>query len=163
MTSRNYDFPQAAGAKGGPAIRLRRPFVFAPKVVITDHEQDLILNVLCDYAALGVYLALVAQTDFQTGAGLTHYQTLEAMGQQPKPERGGRRRQGVTRDMLRRIVDDLESIGLLARDRYNNFAQGQLRYVLPYRAFLADEWKKTSAQRNKPPMLAPKQKARKPA
>lgn len=158
-----YGYPQAAGAKGGPELRLPKPFVFPPKVAITDHEQHLILNVLHDYAALGVYLALIAQTDFQTGRGLTHYTTLEPMGQQPRPERGGRRRQGVTRDMLRRIVADLELVGLLSRDRAGNFANGQLHFVLPYRAYLHDEWKKTLAQRNKAPKLAPIPKARKAA
>lgn len=160
---KGYGYPQAAGAKGGPDILPPLPFKLTPKTVITEYEGDLIYRVLQSHEALGVYYTLLQQIDFQTGRGVTHYQTLEAMGTQPKPQQGGRRRQVLTRDMYRRIIAELEQVGLLTRDRQGNFANGQLHFVLPYRAYLADEWKKTVAQRNKALRLPLKEKARKPA
>lgn len=158
----SHGFGPAAGTNQGPDPR---PVMikFPPRVTLTDAELHIIGNVLREFAAGGLYMMLATHCTFDTGEVLTTYAHLLTIGgMPPQPERG-RRRKTVTYEQLRRILRDLEAAGLVRREPTNNAAQGQLRLWLPHRAALADQWKKTLAQRNKTQGLAQGQKARKAA
>lgn len=133
--------------------------------VTADYEQEdhLLYNVLVDFTAAGVYRLLTKFADFETGElpPMT-YDTLLAAGTPPRPQQGPRRK-GMTYEQIRRVVRDLEAVGLVDRDTSSNSKQGQLRLRLPLRASIAAERKKERDRRIRTQGSTQAQKARKAA
>lgn len=151
----------AAGTTKGAAPRLA--LLHPPKVLALREDEMLAVRSLSDYAERGLYEALAEMADFETGQifPLTYAQ-LMALGSPPRSEKGPTRR-GPSYQQLRRMLNDLELAGLVARDKAGNAAQGELRLVLPLRAAHSAEWKKQSAQRLKQQRLQQGATARKAA
>jgi hypothetical protein len=133
--------------------------------VTADYEREdhLLFNVLHHFAAAGVYRLLTKFADFETGEipfPMTYDTLLGAGGFQPRPQQGPGRK-SMTYEQLRRIIRDLESVGLVARDCGANSRQGQLRLRLPIRAEIAAERKKERERRIREQVSAQASKARK--
>jgi hypothetical protein len=160
--SRRSQYGPAAGTKGGAAIKLS--LLNPPEVLVTRRDELMALRRLSDYAVRGLYDALCELSDFETGEVFRDacYQELMAFGTPPRPERG-RPRRGPTYDEMRRMLADLESVGLVKRSSAFNEAQGRLLMVLPFRAAAAQEWKQRRAQAIKPQGKAQGTKQREPA
>lgn len=125
----------AAGASGGKA-----PFpatISVPAFIRLDaRELDGLLQKLRDPLAVHVFLLVLIQTKFTQGEFLSTYARLKELCTPPQPERG-KRRQAPTYKQLRRVIDDLEAVSLLWRDKGSNEAQGQLRLRTVPRAIKA--------------------------
>lgn len=137
----------AAGTRRGPPIR--PALLHPPERIVLRKDEMLLLRSLSDFATQGLYQALRQMADFETGEifPLTYAQ-LKALGTPPRAQQGPSR-PGPTYDVLRRMVYDLEAVGLVARDRGANEAQGQLRLMLPYPAAAYAAWKKSTLARKK--------------
>lgn len=157
-------FGQAMGTRQNPGPLRRTEIKFPPKIARTEEENDLLYNFLSDYATAGLYGVLEAFADFEDGSvPATTIKNLMTIGTPPKAQQGPSRR-GPSYEQIRRMLNELESVGLIVRDRVGNALQGQLRMRLPYKAAAFEEWKKKqSAQRKSQQELAQGQKARKPA
>jgi hypothetical protein len=114
-------------------------------VAMDTAEMEALLHLLRDSHAVHAYMLLRTQADFLSGHILTTYARLIELMTPPAPEKG-RRREGPTYKQLRRVLDDLEAVGLLSRDAERNAAQGQLRAILPHVQAKASEWAKRHAQ-----------------
>lgn len=159
MATRN---PPAAGTNQGAAPRPVR-LAFHPKRAISGEEDDLLFNVLGDFMTAGLYSLLCTHAVFETGEVLTSIAHLQAVGTPPRPQQG-RPRKPPSYEQVRRMLRDLESVGLIVRDRAQNALQGQLRMRLPYRAAAYADWKKQQrAQQKSQQGKAQGHKARKPA
>lgn len=114
----------AAGASGGAAPL---PATYFPaKFMNLDGEVlRLLLHVLRDATATQLYLLIRGHSVFKTGEFLGSYALLIELCTPPQPERG-QRRPAPSMWTVRRCVDDLIRLGLLARGDGNE-AQGQLR------------------------------------
>lgn len=154
----------AAGTKQGAAPR-RQERQFPELTVDYEQEDHLLYNVLRSFEAAGVYRFLTKCADYETGAVLptTYASLLDAGGIPPSSEKGGRHKAAMTYEQLRRILRELESVGLVERDPQGNAAQGQLRLFLPMRARITADRKQRRAQHLRQQGLAQAQKARKAA
>lgn len=152
----------AAGTRQGkvPDLSLLRP----PDRLVLWRAETERLRILSDYAARGVYEALCELADFVTGEVWhdLNYATLMALGTPPQPQQGPRRA-GLSYEQLRRILRDLEGVGLVARNARFNAAQGRLLLRLPIRAAAYDEWKQSRVQKISPQGSAQATKGRKAA
>lgn len=149
----------AAGTRRGPAPRQTR--VSPPAFLRLEgqsavaengvNELDLLINVLRNPLADAVYLRMLAMSRlFDTGEYLGSYAQLMDLCTPPRPERGPARK-GPTYDALRQALDDLESVGLISRDRAANFNHGQLRvYLIPRKKRISNPMKKTLVQAKTP-------------
>lgn len=153
-------FGPAAGTRKGkaPDLALVRP----PAVVTLRQEEMTRLRILSDIQARGLYELLLEVADFTRGEVLVTYASLIAWCTPPRPQHG-RARPGPSYEQLRRLVRDLEFVGLVSRDRQANEAHGQLRVRLPFLVARVREWEKTRAQRESAQGLAQGSKGRKAA
>lgn len=140
------NYGPAAGTRQGatPKLSLLRP----PEIIVLRREELLALRKLSDYTTRGFYQALCELADFDTGevhrdASIAE---LQAYGTPPRPQQGPPRA-GQSYEQIRRMLRELEALGLVHRNAEFNAAQGRLLMVLPHRAAAAVEWKKTAAQR----------------
>lgn len=159
MTSQ---YGRAAGTRQGAKPKLSQ---LRPPSTIALIDQELIaLRALSDFAIYGLYQVLCQICDFETGE--VHrdatYAELMAFDTPPRPERG-RQRKPHTYEQLRRMLRELESVGLVRRHPEFNAAQGRLLMNLPIRALAAAEWKKRRVQQIRTQALAQGPKARKAA
>lgn len=152
--------PPAAGTTKGP--RPRDGVVHPPKVLAFPQLESVTLLTLKDQLAYAVYFLLRCVADFEDGSVHVTYAQLIGLLMPPRPERG-RRATPPTYEQIRRVLRDLESVGLVVRDAGRNAVNGQLRMVLPYPAGSADQWKKTVAQRQSAQDKTQGKKPRKPA
>lgn len=130
--------PPAAGSSGG--AQPYKAGIHIPRLVALEGpEMEALLHLLRDSHAVHAYLLLRTQADFVSGHILTTYARLMELMTPPAPERG-RRRDGPTYKQLRRVLDDLEGVGLLSRDAERNALQGQLRAVLPHVQAKSRQW-----------------------
>lgn len=163
MTRSQYG--PAAGTSKGPAP-LPAAIHLPEYLNFSRAELELCFHILRDPLAWSVYGLLRTQADFTSGHTLQTYARLMELLTPPQPERG-RRRRGPSYDQLRRVVEDLERLGLVKRNASNNAAQGQLRLWLPHVAGAAHEREnRRKAQRAQPIKaqdLAQGSKARKAA
>jgi hypothetical protein len=137
----------AAGTRRGPPIK--PALLHPPERIVLRKDEMLLLRSLSDYTTRGLYEALREMADFETGEIFPiTYAQLKALGTPPKPQQG-RPRPGPTYDVLRRMVYDLEAVGLVVRDRGANQAQGQLRLMLPYPAAAYADWQRKTLARRK--------------
>lgn len=141
--------PPAAGTHQGPTPRPVM-LAFHPRRAISGEEDHLLYNVLGDFTTAGLYSLLCTHAVFDTGEVLTSIAHLMAVGTPPRPQQG-RPRKAPTYEQVRRMLNDLESVGLIVRDRSQNALQGQLRMRLPYRAAAYEAWKKKQHDRQKRP------------
>lgn len=152
----------AAGTRQGktPDLSLLNP----PEVLVLRRDELLQLRKLSDYTTRGFYEALCELSDFETGEVYrdASIAALQAFGTPPRPQQGPRRA-GPSYEQIRRMLRELEALGLVRRDPAFNAAQGRLLMVLPYRAAAADEWKQRRAQRLSQQVSAQGQKARRAA
>jgi hypothetical protein len=152
----------AAGTRQGatPKLSLINP----PDVLALRRDEMEALRKLSDYTTRGFYEALCEIADFETGEVHrdANYAELIAFGTPPRPQQGPRRA-GPTYEQIRRMLRDLEAVGLVKRHSEFNAAQGRLLMMLPLRALAAAEWKKTRARRISQQELAQGQKPRKAA
>ncbi|HEX7890306.1 MAG TPA: hypothetical protein VF522_13175 [Ramlibacter sp.] len=126
MTRSQYG--PAAGTRQGAAPRLA--VLKAPQFIRLDQaELTFLLHMLRDSQALHLYLLLCAHADFRSGELCTTYARFIELMTPPQPERG-RRRPGPSYPQVRRLVDDLEAMNLVRRDRAQNAAHGQLRLFI---------------------------------
>jgi hypothetical protein len=155
-------FGPAAGTRQGskPRLSILRP----PELIVLRHDELIALRNLSDFTTRGLYQVLCEISDFETGE--VHrdasYPELMAFGQPPRAQQGPTRL-GPQYNAMRRMLADLESVGLVHRNTEFNKAHGLLLMTLPYRAAAAAEWKKKLAQRKRPQELPQGRKARKPA
>lgn len=143
MSSKSQ-YPPAAGTTKGP--KPRDGVIHPPRVLAFPQLETVTLLTLKDHTAYAVYFLLRNLADFDDGSVLVTYAQLMGNLTPPRPERG-RRGTPPTYEQIRRVLRDLELVGLVVRDKANNAAQGQLRMVLPYPAGASDAWKKLAAQR----------------
>lgn len=135
----------AEQAKRAPDPRRRKPERRALPVherLVFRPSEQVALDNLTDYALTGLYVALKRCVDFETGeVPPISYLFLEGAGK-PRPPQQGRPRSGPTKDVVRRMLADLEAVGLVKRNASANEKNAQLNMTLPHvrAAFL--EWKK---------------------
>lgn len=156
-------FGQAMGTRQNFGPIRRSEMRFPPKVVTEEEENDLLFNFLSDYTTAGLYKLLEGFADFEDGSlpPMTIKELMTA-GTPPRAQQGPSR-PGPTYEQIRRMLRELEQVGLILRDRASNALQGQLRITLPYKAAAFAAWKKKqSEQRKRAQELAQGQKARKP-
>lgn len=158
----SYGYGPAAGTRQGATPKLSQ--IRPPELVTLRRDELEALRKLSDYTTRGFYQALTEISDFETGE--VHrdasYAELMAFGTPPRPQQGPGRAP-PSYEQIRRMLRELESVGLVRRTSEFNAAQGRLLMVLPLRAAAAAEWKKSRARRISPQELAQGQKARKPA
>lgn len=151
----------AAGTRQGrkPKLTILRP----PDLIVMRHDELIALRNLSDLTTRGLYQVLCEISDFDTGEVHrdANYAELMAFGQPPTSQQGPTR-QGPQYNAMRRMLADLEGVGLVHRNKEFNAAQGRLLMILPLRAAAAAEWKKRRAQQIRPQVLPQGQKARKP-
>lgn len=151
----------AAGTRQG-AAPLAAAIHLPSRISLSHDELHVLIRLLKEPLAAHTYLLLRAQADFADGHVLTNYARLMDLMTPPQPERG-KRMPGPSYEQLRRVLRDLEGLGLIRRDSGKNAAQGQLRAWLPHVEALHDDFKKTLAQRNRTQGLAQGQTTPEPA
>lgn len=147
MGRQTTKFLPAAGTRQGPAP-LPAAIHLPNRVSLGFDELHALMHMLREPLAAHTYMLLRVQADFASGHVLTTYARLMELMTPPQPERGARR-PSPTYEQLRRVLRDLEALGMLRRDASQNAAHGQLRVWLPHVEALSADWEKTRAQRNR--------------
>lgn len=96
-------------------------------------ELAAVLNKIHCPLATRIYLLLLAGADFHSGSLTTTYKRFVALCAKPKPERGPRA-EPPTYKAVRRAIEDLEAVGLVARDSAQNLCLQQLQLNVHPRA-----------------------------
>lgn len=109
------------------AVALSR--LAAPTVTLITRTETKKLRQLAPFARW-LFVELVMSSDFTTGAGLTSWARLLTLLDFDRAPTGRAPAGTVSLDQARRALSDLESLGLVKRDRYDNERQGFLSYRL---------------------------------
>lgn len=97
-----------------------------------------------------LYLELVGLADFKTGKGAAGWQQLVALLEWDQPERGRRAAPDLGLQQIRRAFEQLASLGLIARDKARNEAQGRLFFQVSPRVGMSASKRKTDRVSDRP-------------
>lgn len=109
------------------AVALSR--LAAPTVTLITRTETKRLRQLAPFARW-LFVELVMSSDFTTGGGVTSWARLLTLLDFDRAPTGRAPAGAVSLDQARRAFNDLEAIGLVKRDRYDNERQGFLSYRL---------------------------------
>lgn len=109
------------------AVALSR--LAAPTVTLITRTETKKLRQLAPFARW-LFVELVMSSDFTTGAGLTSWARLLTLLDFDRAPTGRAPAGTVSLDLARGAFADLEALGLVKRDRYENARQGFLSYSL---------------------------------
>jgi hypothetical protein len=122
------------GTKADPDP-FREATIRVPEFLRLEKVVDLntLANVLRSPLATRIYILMLCGADFHTGELTTTYKRFVALCTEPKPERGPRP-PPPTYWQVRRAIEQLIEVGLVARDPTSNEALQQLRIAVIPRA-----------------------------